>query len=245
MSAVKPLFEQLKNQPAYKQVADRLQRAVLDKQLKPGDALPIESDLAEQFGVNRSTIREGIRHLEQTGMVERQGKRLVVSRPGVDQVGLQVSRALAAHDVTFQELWEVQMPLELLAARLAAEKADPTVLPLLERNLAATARVSQKDPEFIVLDIEFHALVAEAAGNKALLMAREALARLFFPAFRIGMFPETSGRRLQEAHGQILDAIRAGDAERASDWMHKHIVDFKRGYEMAGQDVNQPVPLAL
>ena len=242
MNTEEPLFSELKNQPAYKQIADKLQRAVMDKHLKPGDLLPIETELAIQFGVNRSTIREGIRHLEQTGLVERKGKRLIVSRPGVDQVGDQVSRVLVAHDVTFRELWETQMPLELLAARLAAGKTDPAMIARLERNLEATALLSCGDLAIVELDLEFHALIAEASGNKALLMAREALARLFFPAFKIGMFPQTAASRLLEAHTHIVNAIKLGDEDRAVDWMHKHIVDFRRGYELAGRDLDSPVP---
>ena len=104
----KPIFDRLKVTPAYRVVSETLQQAIVDRQLRPGDALPTEGDLAEQFGVNRSTVREGVRALEQFGYVRRQGKKLIVARPSQDQIGDHLSNALMLHDVSFQELWEVK-----------------------------------------------------------------------------------------------------------------------------------------
>ena len=236
-----PIFSRLQRSPAYRVVADALQKAVLEKTMKPGDALPIEGDLAEQFGVNRSTVREGIRHLEQTGLVVRQGKKLIVSRPSYDQVGDQVSRALIVHDVTFQELWEVKMSLEPLAAELAATAIPDELIARIEENIEATKRALKSGDDLVELDVEFHGLIAEASGNRALVMARGAIARLFYPTYKVGMAAKAAGRRLVDAHVKIFEAIKTGEAETASNWMRKHIVDFKRGYEMAGHDVNEPV----
>jgi len=235
-------FNKVKRTPAYKIVADELLKAVVERELRPGDLLSIESDLAEQFGVNRSTVREGIRHLEQTGLVERHGKRLVVSKPSYSMLGDQVSMALVVHDVTFKELLDVKMELEPLAARLASANIDEDLLKRLEENLSATKEVLAQGADLVPLDLEFHELIADAASNRALAIARMAIARLFYPAYRAGMFPENSGQRLVAAHEIILDAIKHKDAEKASEWMRKHIIDFRRGYELAGLDIDAPVP---
>ncbi|NNE21894.1 MAG: FadR family transcriptional regulator [Rhizobiales bacterium] len=236
-----PIFSRLQRPPAYKIVADALQKAVLEKTLKPGDAFPIEGDLAAQFGVNRSTVREGIRHLEQSGLVVRQGKKLVVSLPSYDQVGDQVSRALIVHDVTFQELWEVKMALEPLAAELAAAAITDDQINRMEANIEATRRALKNGDDLVALDIEFHALIAEASGNRALVMARGAIARLFYPTYKVGMAAKAAGRRLVDAHANIFEAIKAREAQTAAEWMRKHIIDFKRGYEIAGHNVSEPV----
>ncbi len=242
MAEPKHKFSRVRRPPAYKIVADELLKAVMERQLRPGDALSVESELAEQFGVNRSTVREGIRHLEQTGLVERQGKRLVVSRPSYSALGDQVGMALLVHDVSFKELWDVKMVLEPLAAGLASEGLTERQLDRLERNLAETRAALEKNENLVPLDLEFHELVAEAANNTALSIARSAIARLFYPAYRVGMFPASSGQRLLAAHEVIVAAIKEKDAAKASDWMRKHIVDFRRGYELAGYDVDAPVP---
>lgn len=229
----------------------------MDRQLRPGDALQTETELATQFGVNRSTVREGIRHLEQTGLVERHGKKLIVTRPSSGQVGDQVSRALVVHDVTFQELWEVKLALEPLAASLAAKNASAEDLARLDNILADTHTVYKAGRHMARVICDFHAAIAEGSGNSALIMAREAVGQLFYTAYAAladssfegsgkdaayGDFAWESGERLLEAHQIILDAIRAGDADKAGEWMRKHIVDFRAGYVRMGMAVDEPVP---
>lgn len=242
MSDSAPMFNRLKRPPAYKIIADALQAAIMDKQIKPGEALPTEAGLAAQFGVNRSTVREGIRHMEQSGLIVRQGKKMIVSKPSYDQVGDQVSKALIVHNVTFEELWQVKMVLEPLSAGLAAERVSADQLQKLEKNLAETAAALEDPQRLVALDIAFHTLISDIANNKALQMARGAISRLFYPAYQLGMSPAQAAQRLLDAHTLIFNAIKDGDNEKASDWMNKHIVDFKRGYELAGMDVNEPVP---
>jgi len=229
----------------------------MDRQLRPGDALQTETELATQFGVNRSTVREGIRHLEQTGLVERRGKKLIVTRPSSGQVGDQVSRALVVHDVTFQELWEVKLALEPLAASLAAKNADPEMLQRLEESFNRCRDAYEAGRHMARLVSDFHALIAEASGNSALVMAREPMGQLFYTAYvaladrtfvrkgdtsEYGDYAWESGDHLLKAHQIILDAIRAGDGEKAAEWMHKHVVGFRAGYVRVGLSVDDPVP---
>ena len=245
MPEKQPLFNRLNHVPAYKVVADALQSVIMAKRIKPGDALPTEGELAKQFGVNRSTVREGIRHMEQTGLVTRQGKKLIVSKPSYDQVSDQFSKALIVHDVTFQELWQVKMALEPLSASLAATNATDSQLQKLEKNIEITKTALTSEKDIIDLDIEFHELVSYATGNTALVMARGALARLFYHAYQVDTFPEQASQRLLDAHVLIFNAIQAHDKETAYEWMRKHIVDFKRGYEMAGLNPDSPVVYPL
>ena len=150
-----------------------------------GNRLPSEQKLAEQFGVNRSTVREGIRLLEETGVLRREfGKRLVVSRPSYDSVGGRIGRAMILHEVTFRELWETIMAIEPATAALAARKRTAADLDLIAGNIART-RVSLADGQALVtLDIEFHSLIAQAAANRAIVLAREVLSHLTMLMYR-------------------------------------------------------------
>ena len=100
------LFEPLVPQPAYGRVAAAIEQKIVKRTLKPGDLLPTETELARQFDVNRSTVREAVRRLESAGLVGRSSgnKRLRVTRPGHAETATRVSRALALDDVTFIEL---------------------------------------------------------------------------------------------------------------------------------------------
>ncbi|QEI05197.1 FadR family transcriptional regulator [Pigmentiphaga aceris] len=225
--------------PAYKLVADAIERLILQGSLKTGDVLPAETALAAQFGVNRSTVREGIRSLEQNGLVRREGgKKLFASRPRHADTAAQVSRAMLLHDVTFLNLWETIAALEPVAAALATERATEQEIAALEDNLARTQRSLTNRESLTELDIEFHHLVAVAAHNPALLLSREPLSHLFYPAFYQVMDRLNARERLLSAHTHIVQSIRNRDMQQARIWMDKHIVDFRRGYELADLDIH-------
>jgi DNA-binding FadR family transcriptional regulator len=116
-----PRFERVKVTPAYKAVSGAVEQRIVRGDLKPGTLMPTEQNLALQFGVNRSTVREAIRQLEQEGLIARDGsKRLYVSMPGVYDASPRAARSLLLlHQATFEELWQVAMVLEPLAATAA------------------------------------------------------------------------------------------------------------------------------
>lgn len=234
-------FDRLHPVPAYRLVAKAIQDRIETSRLQPGDWLPTETTLAEQFGVNRSTIREGIRLLEQSGLLDRDGKRLIVTLPHYMDLASRASRALVMHQVTFRELWEASMASEPLIAALAAERADAAALSAMEHNIAAAAAATDRLDDFIDLDIAFHELVARAAGNRVLMLAREPIGLLFKPAGETILPRLGTHGRVVDAHRQILAAIGRGDRTEAQRWMDRHMADFRRGYEAAGADLDSPL----
>lgn len=238
-----PTFARLRKVPAWRLLAEAITERILDGGMRPGDVLPTEAELCLQFGVNRSTVREGVRVLEEAGLLKRESaKRLVVSRPSRQDIGAQLERALVLHEVTFDELTEAMAALEPEMARLAATRARADELRALEANLTETERALAAGLSLVELDIAFHGLVATLSGNRALMLAREPMSRLFYHAFEPVMkdVPE-AGVRLLVAHRAIVDAIRRGSAEDAERWMQKHVRDFKRGYDRTGRDPSEPL----
>jgi GntR family transcriptional regulator, transcriptional repressor for pyruvate dehydrogenase complex len=236
-------FSKLETAPAYRQVHDEIERRIMDGTLKAGDVLPAETKLADQFGVNRSTIREGIRLLEQGGLVQRAngGKRLHISLPHYRDLASRASRAMIMHETTFRELWEASMALEVTTASYAVSRISPQQIDMLFKNLDNTERAVGDDSEFIKLDIAFHDIVAEAAGNRALSLAREPISLLFFPAGRIILPRLKSHQRVIDAHRHIVEALKNRDQAMAEEWMKKHMADFRRAYELTDLDIDQPL----
>ena len=145
------LFAPLDDQPAYRQIAKLIEQRIVGRVLRAGDPLPSESDLARQFGVNRSTVREAIRELETQGLLGRgRGeKRLRVTAPSPMHVSSGVSRALALNDVTYLELWEAMMAIEPAAAQYAATRrtaAQLQALVLHEARASGAMRPTPRPP---------------------------------------------------------------------------------------------------
>jgi GntR family transcriptional regulator, transcriptional repressor for pyruvate dehydrogenase complex len=228
------MFVPLDDHPAYRQIANLIEQRIVGRSLRTGDALPSENDLARQFGVNRSTIREAIRELEIHGLLGRgRGeKRLRVTRPEPRHVSSGVSRALALHDVTFLELWEAMMAIEPAAAQYAADRRTETQL----RDLVRARTHFTRAPNTAVAVgavLEFFTAVASASGNQVLALSQAPLNLLLATALTkiIERVPQARAR-IQAAQSKILAAIKLRKSDQARLWMEKHIRDFKRGHEL-------------
>lgn len=236
-------LDPLKISPTYRIVADTIEQVIMDGRLQPGAQLPSETALAAQLGINRSTAREGLRLLEQTGLVTRgASRRLHVSVPGYEELSTRAERALLLRRISFGQLHRLLMVLEPEAAAQAASAIGAQDLAALQANVAATEDAVAAGESVTSLDIEFHDILARATGNPAWIVAREPAARLLFPASDPMMraLPQAAARLLA-AHRVIFEAVRARDATTAETWMRRHIEDFRRGYELAGFDFDRPV----
>jgi DNA-binding FadR family transcriptional regulator len=235
-------IEKLQRAPAYRVVSDDLRRRIVGGEAAPGDLLPIELELAERYGVHRSTIREGLRHLEQDGLVRRDGKRLRVSVPSQGELAHAAERALRMRQVTYRDVWELASTLEPMCAQLAAERRTDEDLAALDDNLRLTERVLAAGKTPIAETIAFQTRVAEAAHNPALLLARGPVSLLMRAGYAaIAEALPQSGARLLAAHRHVVDALRRGDAATAVEWTRKHMRDHRRGCEVAGLDMDQPI----
>src|SRR3990172_2455664 len=112
----------------------------------------------------------------------------------------------------------------------------------MEDNIARTAKVLDDPAAVAELDTEFHALIAKASGNRALQLAREPSDLLVYPTTELVLRQGKEGAaRLLEAHRHMLDAIRRRDKEAARLWARRHINDWRKGFERAGNDLDQPI----
>ena len=229
--------------PAYRVVCDHLRQRIVGGEIAPGQALPIEADLSAHYGVHRSTLREALRQLEQDGLLQRVGKRLVVSVPQAGDLARTAERALQLQQVSFREVWEVASTIEPLCARLAAERITDEELARLKADMDLTTDLVQQGLSPVQATIEFQSLVAEAAHNQALLLARAPMSLLMLAGYAaIAPRLPQSGARLLEAHQHVLESLGQRDAESAVAWTRLHLADHRRGFEVAGLDMDAPIP---
>jgi GntR family transcriptional regulator, transcriptional repressor for pyruvate dehydrogenase complex len=232
-------FEQILIEPAYRKVAAAIGERIVSRSLREGERLPPETELARQFGVNRSTIREALRELESGGLVKRRpgSKLMSVSRPQHDAIAGGVSRALVMHDVTFVEVWAALTILEPPIAEAAARARSTDDLAAVVAAADRFLRLNADTGRAVHHAAEFFRCVGRATHNQVLVLAQEPLLQLLEPSLRVMIDKVAQARsRIATAQKRIVEALDARDAEAARGWMAKHIRDFRKGYEIAEID---------
>ncbi len=231
------MFEPLGYAPAYWRVSEAIRARILRRELVEGEPLPTETELARQFEVNRSTVREALRKLESNGLLGRRrgGKRLYVTRPTREAIGGDLSQALELHGARVVDVWEALQAVQPGIAAAAAERRSETGV----EAIAASARrfaAREGEQEAAVADVAaFFDALGEASGNHVFVMLNEPILRLLKPSLAVIIDRVPQARsRIESAQKQIVAAVRDQDAPRASEWMARHVRDFRRGYEVAG-----------
>jgi GntR family transcriptional regulator, transcriptional repressor for pyruvate dehydrogenase complex len=231
-----PEFEPILIEPAYRKVAAALLERITARSINAGERLPPEIELARQFGVHRGTVREALRELQTNGVLKRErgSKLMMVTRPERVDVAAGVSRALALHDVSYHDVWEALTALEPPIAAAAARHRKPADLDRIESIVSASADVEQT--------ADFFRAVGEATHNSVFMLAHEPLVQILVPSLAalIDKVPQAVSR-IATAQKRITAAIRSADANQSGEWMAKHIRDFRRGFEIAGISLEQPV----
>jgi GntR family transcriptional repressor for pyruvate dehydrogenase complex len=200
------------------EIVSQLSQALFDGRLRPGQVLGVEAELAERFGVSRSSVREAMRTLEASGIVEigmgpKGGARIARGDPKRFAHALAVQLRLVG--VTAGEVLDVRVGVEWMGAQLAAVNAHAEELDDMAALLEAAKRA--REPERVgALGHEFHALVAEASHNRVLIATLTSI-REALRTHRPGAPPEP--RRVLAIHTALLEALRQHDAQRAGELM--------------------------
>lgn len=215
---------------ASEEIVQQVKARIFGGRLTPGDPLPSEKDLAEQFGLSRVTVRDALRVLESQGLIEiKVGARggTFVARPSMQPVSESLANMLRLHRATIQDLVEARLLVEPHVAALAAQRATAGDVRAMEQAVAdaRTARTGG-DPFFIPHSVAFHIALAEAAKNPVLLYAVDSFRTLFHEALTTLLPADDMARRAIGDHQSILEAIKVRDPERAQRLMHAHLAYF-------------------
>ncbi len=231
------MFEPVAYAPAYLRVSEAIRSRILRRELREGEILPTETELARQFEVNRSTVREALRKLESGGLLGRRrgGKRLVVTRPTRETFGGGFSQALTLHRARVVDVWEALQAVQPGIAAVAAERRSDAALAKIEA-VAARFAARQGESDAAVADVAaFFDALCEAGTNPVFQLLNEPLLRLLKPSLAVIIDRVPQARaRIEAAQRHIVGTVRARDAGLAGVWMARHVRDFRRGYEVAG-----------
>jgi GntR family transcriptional regulator, transcriptional repressor for pyruvate dehydrogenase complex len=155
---------------AFQRLVDHVQLAMTTGEIKPGDRLPSERDLGEQFGMARSSVREALRVLESMELVRsapRDPRGPLVLQVSMEPVRRTISMLASTSVLDLPELIQFRMIADAAANLLAALRRTDAHLLAMERNMARMrASMDRGYDEFSRADLEFHEIIAEAGGNK-------------------------------------------------------------------------------
>lgn len=224
-------------------VVDGIKRMIMDGTLSPGARLPIEKDLAVQLGVSRSSLREGVRALAVTGVLEtRQGDGTYVTAldPGqlLSPIGFLVD---LNRPENIADLQSVRRVLETEAAGRAALHIRDDELAAARQVLSTMDQLLQHDPidhEAVMdADIVFHRIIATASRNATLAALIEALAsRTVRGRLWRAINEESAEQHTHAEHRAILTALEARDPDAARLRMGVHLL----GVEQYLADLQEP-----
>jgi DNA-binding FadR family transcriptional regulator len=196
------------------EVAAQLQQQIALGKYKTGEQLPIEPELMKSFGVGRSTIREAIKILMNSGLLRvQQGLGTFVE--GSEGIKEPLPQRLKRAD--FKDLDEVRQLIEMKIAEKAAANRTEDDLKEIRQWLAARKKAATADQlvECIDADIRFHTAIAIASKNEVLADLYKTLTIQIKNWFLTIYSDAADFRQTQQLHEQLLKAIEAGDAKKA------------------------------
>jgi GntR family transcriptional repressor for pyruvate dehydrogenase complex len=233
-------------------VAGRLRDRILRGELGDGDLLPKEDELREEFPVSKPSMREALRILETEGLVTvRRGNQggAVVHRPTAANAAYTLAIVLSGQRVTIADVAASLREVEPACAALCAARGDrhEALLPTL-RQLQDDALAAVDDLVAVTnLSRRFHETVVELCGNRTLILVVGALEALWsahetaWAARTVRTsdpesIPLESRREALAVHGEIIDLIAAGDANKVRELVAGHLAEVQRYPQPASAD---------
>ncbi|MYS85367.1 FadR/GntR family transcriptional regulator [Embleya scabrispora] len=209
---------------------DRIKEMIVSGELRPGDKLPKEADLATKLGLSRNSLREAVKALSLIQILDvRQGDGTYVTslEPGL-LMGAIAFVVDFHHDKSVLDFLQVRRILEPAATALAAARIDAVGIAEL-RGLAQVDEPHPTTEQLIEQDLRFHQAIAGFSGNLVLCSLLDSLSS---PTMRArvwrGLTQSDSWERTVREHQAIVDALESGDAEAARAWSTAHIAGVEQ-----------------
>jgi GntR family transcriptional repressor for pyruvate dehydrogenase complex len=223
------LYKVIQTSRLYEQIVQQIEESILNGELSEGTQLPAERDLAKQFGVSRTAVREAIKALQEKGLVDAfPGRGTFVTNGTSNSLRRSLDRIIKTSETDgWTYLVEAREILEPEIAALAAVRASDQDLATM-KDAVEVMDVGGRDADtFIEGDLDFHLALAEAAGNPIVLSLIDSIVGLLREQrLRISRI-EGGPERGQHHHKCILDAITRRDSQGARAAMQAHLLQVR------------------
>ena len=224
----------IRRRKLYEDVALGIERLIKERQYLPGDRLPSEKEIMNEFGVGRLAVREAMLSLQKMGLVRvSSGERARVTAPTADALVKELSgaaRLLLAQDGGVRQFQEARALFEIGLARFAAQRATDEDIDALREALAANGRAIANCPDFMRTDVAFHYAIAAMSRNQIFTSMYSAVVEWLTEQREIsGRAPEAA-RAAFAAHTRIFQAIADHNPTAAQIAMEGHLDQVVRLY---------------
>jgi len=220
-AAVEAIFERVQPPTTFEETVERLGTAIKLGLLPPGSRLPPERELAEQLDISRSTLRQALTALVQSGHLMsargRGGGTFVAEAPPLTVGGP------TPPPERFRDVLDYRVAIETGAALLAAERAQPEDLARMREQVDEMKAIGEDFEPYRRADIRFHIALAEAARSHRLVAAMTEVQGDMSELISLIAHPDEVLAQSNAQHAQLVDLIEAHDAAGAAELVRKHL----------------------
>jgi GntR family transcriptional repressor for pyruvate dehydrogenase complex len=219
-------FQPARGRRAFDDIIEQLRKRLKNDELKSGDRLPSERDLAEQFQVSRNTVREALRMLEIAGLIKiRKGSMGggFISEADPKVVARSLSDMLSLMSFSLADLTEARLVLGPMIARLAAKRATDADIEQLQANVDEASALTEHAQweRRAQVNHEFLNLLATATANPVLEMFQRSLTEVIREI--VDVIGPLQDEGIVQSRKRLLRAVRARDGEKAAHEMERHL----------------------
>ena len=224
------LFTPLNTKRAFDEISDQIRELIYSGVFKPGDKLPSERELGNQFKTGRMVVREALRTLEQAGLIYiKQGSSggAFIRHADASVITSSISDMIKIGNVSLEELTETRLGIEKVILELSINKITKDDLDLLEKNIKDSEEEISKGIRPLDSHLNFHLLLAKCTNNLLFERIVESIMKVT-ESFLTQVVPDRIYlNNILDYHKEILRAIKQGDLQRAQEQMQSHLTDTK------------------
>ncbi len=229
------LFRPLKtDQKIFQQISEQIRELILSGILKPGNKLPSEKELSNQFNTGRMVVREALRTLEESGLICIKRGSLggaFVKDPDTTVLTRSISDLINIGNVTLRELIEARLGIEKVILEFAITRMNDEALDLLRKNIEDSERKFLKGERATEEHIYFHILLAKSTRNRLFEMMIESIMNVT-KSFLLSLKPDINYiKNVLTYHRNIYNALQEKNLLIAEQLMEKHILDINKEFK--------------
>jgi GntR family transcriptional repressor for pyruvate dehydrogenase complex len=221
------LFSTIKQSPVSKLVSEQIKTLIIEGNLKPGDKLPSERELAKTIQVGRLSLREGLRILQTMGIIETKygiNSGSYVSRIGIENLIEKFSECLRLGNITIEKLYEARLELALISVKYFIKRGTKEDLRIMEGCVKEAEALLKRGLQTRGKNIYFHQLLTQASQNPVFILVQNSLLetiRHFLSKFDS---PHRDSKKMLDGNKRILKQLQERNIQGALKAMKNHVL---------------------